>query len=222
MVRAMLFPNLLRVVRQEGESASMVFATVALLLHLAAAPATPDVASNPVVERAEHAEPLTAQPSDQPGSAAQVTSNGSTSATLTAAAYDATEQNSQSLSTIRVPPVQPATPSKVIFVESAPSRRKWLMLSIVQHSAAAFDAYSTRQAISSGAHEVDPMMRPFAQSPGIYAAIQAGPVLLDYAARRMQRSPNGFLRHTWWLPQSASTGLFLFSGVHNLNVANRP
>ena len=95
------------------------------------------------------------------------------------------------------------------------------MLSIAEHSAAAFDAYSTRQAISSGAHETDPMMRPFANSPGIYAAIQAGPVVLDYAARRMQRSQYQLLRRTWWLPQSASTGLFLFSGVHNLNLANR-
>jgi len=65
-------------------------------------------------------------------------------------------------------------------------------------------------------------MRPFAQSPAIYIAIQGAPVLLDYAARRMQRSPNSFFRRTWWVPQSASTGLFLFSGVHNLHVANRP
>lgn len=92
----------------------------------------------------------------------------------------------------------------------------------MQHSAATFDAYSTRQAVSSGAIEADPLMRPFAQSPAIYAAIQVGPAILDYAARRMQRSSNNFLRRTWWVPQSASTGLFLFSGAHNLQVANRP
>jgi hypothetical protein len=201
----------------------MVFATVALLLHLAsAAPAAPDVTTKPAVATTAAGDPFAAQPKAQPGTTAAASSNGAASATLTAAKFDTSGQNSQSLSTIRVPPVQPATPSKVIAVESTPSRRKWLLLSIAQHSAAAFDAYSTRQAVSSGAHETDPLMRPFAQSPGIYAAIQAGPVVLDYAARRMQRSQNNFLRHTWWLPQSASTGLFLFSGVHNLNVANRP
>jgi hypothetical protein len=96
------------------------------------------------------------------------------------------------------------------------------MLSLAQHSAAAFDAYSTREAVSRGAVEGDPMMRPFANSPAIYAAIQVGPAVLDFVARRMQRSHNNFLRHTWWLPQSASTGLFIFSGVHDLRVANHP
>ena len=200
----------------------MAFATVALLLHLAvAAPAAPDAATQPSPTTTTSSDPFTAQPKAQPGVTAAARSSEADSATLTAAKFDSSSQNSQSLSTIRVPSVQPATPSKVISVEGAPSRRKWLMLSIAEHSAAAFDAYSTRQAISSGAHETDPMMRPFANSPGIYAAIQAGPVVLDYAARRMQRSQYQLLRRTWWLPQSASTGLFLFSGVHNLNLANR-
>jgi len=198
----------------------MGLATVALLLHLAvAAPIDADVNAKPAAERSSTQDPFTAPANPQP---AAVGSDSTGSPTLTAAKYESGSQNSQSLSTIRVPPVQPGTQSKVIMVESTPSHRKWLALSIVEHSAAAFDAYSTRDAISSGAHETDPLMRPFASSPGIYAAIQAGPLVLDYAARRMQRSPNSFLRHTWWLPQSASTGLFLFSGVHNLNIANRP
>lgn len=200
----------------------MVFATVALLLHLAAAaPAAPDVTVKPAVATATDADadPFAAQPStSQPNARPESASSEAAPATLAVASLSTSNQNSQSLSTIRVPPVQPAAPAKVIPVENLPSRRKWLVLSIAQHSAAAFDAYSTRQAVSSGAHEDDPLMRPFAQSPGIYAAIQAGPVALDYAARHMQRSQNSFLRHTWWLPQSASTGLFLFSGVHNLNV----
>jgi hypothetical protein len=141
---------------------------------------------------------------------------------LATVSLDATSQNSQALSTIRVPSIEPATPRKVISVEEQHPRRNWLILTIVQHSAATFDAYSTRQAVSAGASEADPLMRPFAQSPAIYFAIQGGPIILDYAARRMQRSSNTLLRRTWWIPQSASTGLFLFSGVHNLHVANRP
>jgi hypothetical protein len=96
-----------------------------------------------------------------------------------------------------------------------------MLLSIAQHSAAAFDAYSTRAAVATGASEADPFMRPFAHSPGIYAAIQVGPAILDFAARRMQHSENSFIRRSWWIPQSASTGMFLFSGVHNMSVANR-
>jgi len=201
----------------------MALATVALLLHLAAAvPVAPDadVAVKPAVAKAAETDPFANQPATQPSSRPENASGESASPTLTAASLSTGNQNSQSLSTIRVPPVQPAAPAKIIAVESVPSRRTWLILSMVQHGAAAFDAYSTRQAIASGAHECDPFMRPFAQSPGIYAAIQAGPVALDYAARHMQRSRNSLLRHTWWLPQSASTGLFFFSGVHNLSIAH--
>jgi hypothetical protein len=129
-------------------------------------------------------------------------------------------QNSQSLSTIRVPEPQPAKPVEIIGIRNLPSRKSLLVLSLVQHGAATFDAYATRRAVSSGAVESDPFMRPFAGSPAIYAAIQVGPAVLDYVASRMQRSPNRFLRRTWWLPQAASTGLFIFSGVHNLKLAH--
>lgn len=139
---------------------------------------------------------------------------------LSPSSFSSVVRSSETLSAIRI-----ATPeSKALrFVEakSVSSRRKWLALAAAEHAAATFDAYSTRLAIGRGAVEADPLMRPFAQSPGIYAAIQVAPVALDFAARHMQRSPNGFLRRTWWLPQSAATGMFLFSGVHNLHVANQ-
>jgi hypothetical protein len=92
------------------------------------------------------------------------------------------------------------------------------MLSVVEHSAATFDAYSTRQAVSRGAVEEDPLMRPFAHSPAIYGAIQVAPVLFDLLARHMQRSNYKFERRTWWVPQTASTGMSIFAGVHNLNI----
>jgi len=80
------------------------------------------------------------------------------------------------------------------------------------------DAYSTRQAVSRGAGEQDPLMRPFAHSPAIYAAIQVGPVLFDVLARHMQRSNYNLERRTWWVPQTASTGMSIFAGVHNLTI----
>jgi hypothetical protein len=37
----------------------------------------------------------------------------------------------------------------------------------------------------------------------------------------MQRSENSFIRRNWWIPQTASTGMYLFSGIHNMQNANR-
>lgn len=135
-----------------------------------------------------------------------------------AASPEVIAPSTQSLSTVQTPATLPAD---VKPVEEYPSRRNWIALSIVQHGAAFFDSYSTRQAIGSGAVEEDPLMRPFAKSPAIYAAIQVGPVIFDYAARKMQRSENNFIRHMWWMPQSTATAMYLFSGVHNMRVAGR-
>jgi hypothetical protein len=160
------------------------------------------------------------QPEPSNTSSAKSDSSGAASGTLAVVSLEASAQNSQALSTIRLPDPVPARPVLVISAEGYP-RRNWMLLSIAQHSAAAFDAYSTRAAVATGASEADPFMRPFAHSPGIYAAIQVGPAILDFAARRMQHSENSFIRRSWWIPQSASTGMFLFSGVHNMSVANR-
>jgi hypothetical protein len=130
-------------------------------------------------------------------------------------------QNLESLSGIRVPEFDSAKENRIVAAER-PSRRNWLALSLVQHGAATFDAYTTRQSISRGNVELDPTMRPFAHSPGLYAAIQVGPVILDIVARKMQHSPNNFVRHMWWLPQSVSTASFIYSGAHNLRVGNNP
>lgn len=141
---------------------------------------------------------------------------------LTGTSLGASMQDSQALSTIRIPDSESDKLASVTLPETVPSRRNWIVLAVAQHAAAAFDAYSTREAIGHGAVEDDPLMRPFAHSTGIYAAIQVCPVVLDFVARRMQRSQNNFIRHTWWFPQSVSTGLFFFSGVHNLGVASHP
>jgi hypothetical protein len=124
----------------------------------------------------------------------------------------------QPLSSVRVPEPTPVKPVKVYAAEKPHMSRSWLALALVQHGAATFDAYSTRQAIGRGAVEDDPLMRPFAHSGAIYAAIQVGPLLLDYVARRMQHSEYGMVRRVWFVPQTASTVGFVLSGAHNLNV----
>lgn len=202
----------------------MVLAIAALFLQIApVAHALPDVALGSAIPavKAASADSKPDQPKPAPVSSADKAPSETSPAKLTAASLETTSQNSQALSTIRVPESAPSKPVHVIMPETY-SRRSWMLLSIAQHSAATFDAYSTRVAVSNGAREADPMMRPFAHSPGIYAAIQVGPAVLDFAARRMQRSQNSFLRRTWWVPQTVSTGVFLFSGVHNMSVANQP
>lgn len=99
--------------------------------------------------------------------------------------------------------------------------RTWLAVTALQHSAAAFDAWSTRVSITSGrGRELNPLMRPFAGSGAIYGAIQVAPLATDFWGRRLMQSKSSALRKLWWLPQAAATAGFMFSGANNLRVAN--
>jgi hypothetical protein len=99
--------------------------------------------------------------------------------------------------------------------------RAWLAMTAFQHSAAAFDAWSTRVSITSGrGKELNPLMRPFAGSGAIYGAIQVAPLATDFWGRRLMQSKNSTFRKLWWLPQAAATAGFMFSGANNLRVAN--
>ena len=118
-----------------------------------------------------------------------------------------------SMSNVYLPPPAAFRP-KIEPVERNNSRL-WLALSATEHGSAAFDAWSTRRAISQGRAEADPVMRPFAHSAAIYGAIQVVPFGLDYVARRMQHS-TGWARHVWWMPQSMATAAYLFSGSYNV------
>lgn len=164
------------------------------------------------------AKAIAAEPNVNARSTSETSSNGG-AATARNESPTMAAQNTEALSNIRIPVSSSSKQADLIGVERYPSRSKWIALSAAQHAAAAFDAYSTRDAISHGATELDPLMRPFANSSGIYAAIQVMPAALDFTARRMQRSPNNFIRRIWWVPQSVATASFLFSGTHNLRVA---
>src|ERR1700722_3217185 len=129
-------------------------------------------------------------------------------------------QNSQTLSTIHIPDPSPSRENRIERAIESPSRKQWLALAFVEHGAAGFDAYSTRQAVGHGAVEQDPLMRPFAGSPAIYAATQVGPVLFALLAPHMQHSDYPLFRRVLWMPQTLSAGISIFSGVHNLHVAN--
>ena len=76
---------------------------------------------------------------------------------------------------------------------------------------------TTRRAITnSGAVELNPLLRPFAGNASLYAAIQVGPALLDYAGKKMMYSRHSWVRRMWWVPQSASFVTSIFCGAHNL------
>ncbi|MFY9754030.1 MAG: hypothetical protein WBS18_09915 [Candidatus Acidiferrales bacterium] len=205
----------------------MLFAIAALFVQLQpialVAPVTPAAATRPVLAISATA-PDTRTSSTQTvpypnlDGVRLVPAPSESSAALPALALNESSSDS-SFSTIRIQPPPPLKPARFEYPESLPSRRTWLILSAMQHGAATFDAYTTRQSIQQGAVEEDPLMRPFAHSPAMYGAMQVSPFLLDYLARRMQRSDRNFVRHMWWLPQSVSTAVFIVAGVNNLHVA---
>ncbi len=118
----------------------------------------------------------------------------------------------------------PGAPPRLVLRpsgETPVNRRLWYSLMASSHAAATFDAWSTRRAVSSGqAHEMDPMLRPFAHSNSLYVAVQASPALMDFLGRRMMTSKNPWTRKMWWIPQAAGTATSLLSGVHNVRVVH--
>ena len=118
-----------------------------------------------------------------------------------------------------VAPVHPVKPT--LEKENARNKKIWLSLTAVNHGAATFDAWSTRSAISRGAMEVNPLLKPFANSNAMYGAVQVVPFGMDYLGRRMMRSNNATIRKLWWVPQTASTICSFTAGIHNMGVNTR-
>jgi hypothetical protein len=111
-------------------------------------------------------------------------------------------------------------PVKVSTVneDRARNSRVWYSLVVFNHAAAGFDAYSTRQAIGHGGVELNPLLKPFADSAAIYPALQVWPTAMDFVGSKMMRSQNRVIRKIWWVPQVASTAAFVSFGFHNLGV----
>jgi hypothetical protein len=88
------------------------------------------------------------------------------------------------------------------------------------HGAAAFDAWSTRNAIYGGyGAEANPLLRPFADSGAMYAATQLSPLLMDFLGKRMMTSRHSWVRRVWWLPQTAGMSVSVGAGIHNVRIA---
>jgi hypothetical protein len=103
--------------------------------------------------------------------------------------------------------------------ETRGQRVAWYSLAAAGHGAAAFDAYSTRLALSGGyGTEGNPFLRPFANSNALYAVTQVSPVVMDFLGKRMMVSEHRWVRRLWWVPQAAGSGFSIGAGVHNLGV----
>jgi hypothetical protein len=113
-------------------------------------------------------------------------------------------------------PAMPVKPAVIAIQETPRQRKIWYGLAFAGHAGAAFDAWSTRRAITSGAGtEANPMLRPFAHSGVLYVATQASPLLMDYLGKRMMTSQHKWVRKMWWLPQTAGASMSFAAGAHN-------
>jgi hypothetical protein len=113
-------------------------------------------------------------------------------------------------------PVKPATERRY---ETRNQKRTWYGLAAAGHAGAAFDAWSTRRALSGNyGTESDPLMRPFAHSGAVYAATQVTPLLMDIIGKRAMTSEHMWVRRLWWVPQSVGATMSFTAAVHNVGV----
>ena len=152
---------------------------------------------------------------------ASESSKGSTARPILPDAPTAKTEPAVESSSIAVQPFS-ITPLKSAMERPVPTPRQqklWYTFMAVGHSAAAFDAYSTRRAVSGNfGTESNPMLRPFVHSNAIYAATQVSPAVMDYVGRRMLTSSHPTLRRFWWIPQVAGAGFSFSAGMHNYSL----
>jgi hypothetical protein len=114
---------------------------------------------------------------------------------------------------------EPVKPAAQHSYENRNQKRIWYGLVAAGHAGAAFDAWSTRRALSGNyGTESDPLMRPFAHSGAVYAATQVTPLLMDLIGKRAMVSEHMWVRRLWWVPQSVGATLSFTTAVHNVGV----
>jgi hypothetical protein len=199
----------------------MVLATLVLLCAL---PQTANDASKltddpaPVVESAKNVDVASAKLPESPASKLETSGAVESSSAKASASGDAAAA-----------PIQPASPASgfqpaaikpaITGEYRMPHKKVWLGLMAVGHGTAAFDAWSTRRAVSGGyGTESNPLLRGASHSNMIYAATQVSPAVMDFLGRKMMMSRHGWMRKMWWLPQAAGASMSFTAGVHNMSV----
>jgi hypothetical protein len=118
-------------------------------------------------------------------------------------------------------PFEPVKPVITRPRETPRQRMMWYGLVVAGHSGAAFDAWSTKRAVSGGyGTEANPLLRPFAGSNAIYAATQVSPAVMDFIGKRMMVSQNKWVRKMWWVPQVAGASFSFAAGAQNVGVVH--
>ena len=121
-------------------------------------------------------------------------------------------------------PAQPFLPVKPVYTRPRETHRQrviWYSLAVTGHGAAAFDAWSTKRAVTGGyGQESNPFLRPFANSNAIYAATQVSPAFMDYLGKKMMVSQHRLIRKMWWVPQVAGASFSFYAGAHNVGVVH--
>jgi hypothetical protein len=198
----------------------MVFAAIALVCCATAFPESsnaPIERTTPAVASSDTSTPAVKADKSQPARPdAPIAKNVSA---ISSNADDASSESSSSESI--TPGSQPFSNAAIKpaihgTYETARQRKIWYGLVAASSGAAAFDAWTTRRAVSGNyGVEGDPLLRPFAHSNAIYAATQVSPAILDYVGHRMMTSHHEWMRKMWWVPQVAGTSFSLGAGVHN-------
>jgi hypothetical protein len=198
----------------------MVFAAIALVCCVTAFPNSSNATSErttPAVASVDASSPAAEVEKSQPvrpnapiaKNVSLVTSNAD-DASSESSSLESITPGSQPFSNAPIKPVLRGT------YETARQRKIWYGLVAASSGAAAFDAWTTRRAISGNyGVEGDPLLRPFAHSNAIYAATQVSPAIMDYLGHRMMTSHHEWMRKMWWVPQVAGTSFSLGAGIHN-------
>ncbi|HEY1471472.1 MAG TPA: hypothetical protein VGF61_20705 [Candidatus Acidoferrum sp.] len=198
----------------------MVFAAIALVCCVTAFPNSSNVSTErttPVVASSDASTPAVKAETGQPARPdAPIAKNISA---ISSNADDASPEssNAESITPGSQPFLNaPAKPAIQGTYETARQRKIWYGLVAASSGAAAFDAWTTRRAISGNyGVEGDPLLRPFAHSNAIYAATQVSPAIMDYLGHRMMTNHHEWMRKMWWVPQVAGTSFSLSAGIHN-------
>ena len=198
----------------------MVFAAIALVCCLTTFPNSSNATSErttPAVASVDASSPAAKVENSQPvrpdapiaKNVSLVTSNAD-DASSESSSLESITPGSQPFSNAPIKPASRGT------YETARQRKIWYGLVAASSGAAAFDAWTTRRAISGNyGVEGDPLLRPFAHSNAIYAATQVSPAIMDYLGHRMMTSHHDWMRKMWWVPQVAGTSFSLGAGIHN-------
>lgn len=117
-------------------------------------------------------------------------------------------------------PLEGVKPAYTRPRETPAQRKTWYALMAVSHGAAAFDAWSTRRAVSQGFVEANPLLAPYAKSNAIYVATQVSPFVMDLIGKHMMTSQHTWVHRLWWLPQAAGSGFSIGAGVHNVGIVH--